>query len=61
MPDSPQVSKNKRKGKTLKQLFRYKHQVWQNQQRLLLNIAAGSAERDYKLGYRYVIHQVRPS
>jgi hypothetical protein len=55
------VSKNKRKGKTLKQLFRYKHQVWQNQQRLLLNIAAGSAERDYKLGYRYVIHQVRPS
>lgn len=56
-PDSPQVAKNQRRRKTLKQLFRFKHLGWQNQQRVLLALSPGA--NDYKLGYRYVIHQVR--
>jgi hypothetical protein len=56
-PDSPQVAKNQRRCKTLKQLFRFKHLGWQNQQRVLLALSPGA--NDYKLGYRYVIHQVR--
>jgi len=54
---SSQVKKNKRKGKTYKQLFKYKHCVWQNRQKLLLGFAAKNGEEDYKLGYRYVIYQ----
>lgn len=34
-PDSTQIQKNVRKGKTFKQLFRYKHMVWQNRNKYL--------------------------